>query len=165
MAKKALLVGLAIIAVVAIAWVGLGIGTRNLGFAALLFGFDENVLYKSIDAQLVSATVTDLNGSVEVMEKVQKQDSDFAEISTDQNNLKGGIEAEFNSELPKSASLSKASVTISYGLSTQKSLAGAVGGPAEKEGQMGTAILAIAIVAGIIVVAMVVYFMVLLPKG
>lgn len=165
MAKKALLVGLAIIAVVGIAWVGLAIGTRNLGFAALFSGLDENVLYKSINAQLARATATDLNGSIEVTERVQKQDSDFAEIFTDQNNLKGGIEADFNSELPGSASLGKASVTISYGLSTQKALAGAVGGPTEAEGQMGTAILAIAIVAGIIVVAMVVYFMVLLPKG
>jgi hypothetical protein len=159
-------VAIALAAVVLAAALGmllLSAPKSQTGYAALLAGIDENTLYKSITAQLARATVTDSGGSIEAMAQVQGQDTSFAEIRTDENSTAGRIEAEFNAGLPEGAAVSGASITISYGLSTQKALAAAVGGPAED--QTGIAVQAIAIVAGIIIVAMVVYFLVIVPKG
>lgn len=78
-------VALAAIALIALAGTLLVSAPKSqTGFAALLAGMDENILYRSITAQLARATVTDASGSIEATQQVQGQDTSFAEIRTDE---------------------------------------------------------------------------------
>ena len=157
-----------ILAVVAIIVIGLAFvpipnGKGKTGLIALFAGSDENYLYKSINAKLAKAIAVDENGTAEITEKVEKRDTQFAEILSDENSA-GTMEAEFSSEIEENATVTGAMISISYGSSTQKAVAAAVGGPTQGNGN-ALVVQVAAIALGIVIVSIAVYFLAITPKG